>query len=170
MYKIGDYVVKPSSGVCRVDNIMHLNMSGIDRKRLYYLLVPINDESGKIYFPVDSSAQQMRKVMTTQEVYELIEKIPNIQEISISNDKLREQKYKEVIKSIDPESWIRIIKTTYLRKKDRLKNGKKNTVADEIYLGLAEKILFSELCLVLGKDKDEIQNLIVESVNKLVIN
>ena len=170
MYKIGDYVVKPSSGVCRVDNIMHLDMSGVDRNRLYYLLVPVNDENGKIYYPVDSSAQQIRKVMTSQEVHELIERIPDIQEISISNDKLREQKYKEVVKSIEPESLLSIIKTTYLRKKDRLQKGKKNTVADENYLNLAEKMLFSELCLVLGKDKEEVHNLITESVNKRTMN
>lgn len=170
MYKIGDYVVKPSSGVCRVDNIMHLDMSGVDRNRLYYLLVPVNDENGKIYYPVDSLAQQIRKVMTSQEAHELIERIPDIQEISISNDKLREQKYKEVVKSIEPESLLSIIKTTYLRKKDRLQKGKKNTVADENYLNLAEKMLFSELCLVLGKDKEEVHNLITESVNKRTMN
>lgn len=170
MYKIGDYVVKPSSGVCRVDNIMYLDMSGVDRNRLYYLLVPVNDENGKIYYPVDSSAQQIRKVMTSQEAHELIERIPDIQEISILNDKLREQKYKEVVKSIEPESLLSIIKTTYLRKKDRLQKGKKNTVADENYLNLAEKMLFSELCLVLGKDKEEVHNLITESVNKRIMN
>lgn len=170
MYKIGDYVVKPSSGVCRVDNIMHLDMSGVDRNRLYYLLVPVNDENGKIYYPVDSSAQQIRKVMTSQEAYELIERIPDIQEISISNDKLREQKYREVVKGIEPESLLSIIKTTYLRKKNRLEKGKKNTVADENYLNLAEKMLFSELCLVLGKEKDEVHNLIAESVNKRATN
>lgn len=170
MYKIGDYVVKPSSGVCRVDNIMHLDMSGVDRNRLYYLLVPVNDENGKIYYPVDSSAQQIRKVMTSQEAYELIERIPDIQEISISNDKLREQKYREVVKSIEPEALLSIIKTTYLRKKNRLEKGKKNTVADENYLNLAEKMLFSELCLVLGKEKDEVHNLIAESVNKRATN
>lgn len=163
-------MVKPSSGVCRVDNIMHLDMSGVDRNRLYYLLVPVNDENGKIYYPVDSSAQQIRKVMTSQEAYELIERIPDIQEISISNDKLREQKYREVVKGIEPESLLSIIKTTYLRKKNRLEKGKKNTVADENYLNLAEKMLFSELCLVLGKEKDEVHNLIAESVNKRATN
>ena len=61
---------------------------------------------------------------------------------------------------------LRIIKTTYLRKRDRLEKGKKNTVADEHYLNLAEKHLFSELCLVLRKTKEEVHNLIVEAVNR----
>lgn len=37
---------------------------------------------------------------------------------------------------------------------------------DEHYLTLAEKLLFSELCLALKKDKEEVHNLIVEAVNK----
>ncbi|MDD6233251.1 MAG: CarD family transcriptional regulator [Frisingicoccus sp.] len=166
MYKIGDYIVKNGNGVCRVDNVMHLDMSGIDKNRLYYLLVPIDDENGKVYLPVDTSAQQLRKVMTSKEAYDLIAKIPDIQEISIANDKSREQRYKETIKNIEPESLLRIIKTTYLRKKERLEQGKKNTAADEYYLTLAKKHLFSELCLVLGKDKEEVHNLIVDAVNK----
>jgi len=166
MYQIGDYIVKNGNGVCRVDNIMHLDINGIDKNRLYYLLVPLDDEKGKVYVPVDTSVQHIRKVMSVEEAYELIANISEIQEISIANDKLREQKYRETLKSTEPESLLRIIKTTYLRKRDRLEKGKKNTVADEHYLNLAEKHLFSELCLVLRKTKEEVHNLIVEAVNR----
>ena len=128
--------------------------------------MPINDENGKVYLPVDASALQLRKIMSSEEAYAFIAKIPDIPEISIQNDKLREQKYKEIMKSIEPESLVRIIKTTYLRKKARLEKGKKNTLADEHYLTLAEKILFSELCLALEKTKEEVQNFIEEKINK----
>ena len=166
MYKIGDYVVKNGNGVCRIEDITHLDIRGIDKSRLYYSLVPINDENGKVYLSVDTSAHQLRKIMSPEEAYAFIAKIPDIPEISIQNDKLREQKYKEIMKSIEPESLVHIIKTTYLRKKARLEKGKKNTAADEHYLALAEKILFSELCLVLGKNKEEVQKLIIEAINK----
>lgn len=166
MYKIGDYIVKNGNGVCKVENVMNLDMTGIDRNRLYYMLVPINDENEKIYVPVDSSAQQLRKVMSMEDAYDLIDKISAVQEISISNDKLREQKYKEIIKDFEPGSLLRIIKTIYLRKQQRIEQGKKSTAVDEHYLTLAEKLLFSELCLALKKDKEEVHNLIVEAVNK----
>ncbi len=158
MYKIGDYIVKNGNGVCRVDNVMYLDIKGIDKNKLYYLLVPLDDEKAKVYVPVDAAQQQIRKVMSSEEAYELIDHISEISEISIPNDKLREQKYRETLRNIDPVSLLRIIKTTYLRKKDRVEKGKKNTVVDERYLTLAEKHLFSELCLVLGKDKEEIHN------------
>jgi len=166
MYKIGDYVVKNGNGVCRIEDITHLDIRGIDKNRLYYSLVPINDENGKVYLPVDASARQLRKTMSSEEAYAFIAKISDIPELSIQNDKLREQKYKEIMKSMEPESLIRIIKTTYLRNKERLEKGKKNTLADEHYLAMAEKLLFSELCLVLGKNKEEVQNLIAETINK----
>ena len=48
--------------------------------------------------------------------------------------------------------------------------GKKNTVADENYLNLAERLLFSELCLVLGMEKNEVHDLMKEYVNKRAAN
>ena len=75
MYQIGDYIVKNGNGVCRVDNIMHLDINGIDKNRLYYLLVPLDDEKGKVYVPVDTSVQHIRKVMSVEEAYELIANI-----------------------------------------------------------------------------------------------
>ena len=118
--------------------------------------------------PVDVPTQQLRKVMTSQEAYELIDKIPDIPEIDIPNEKLREQKYKEVVKIAEPELLLSIIKTTYLRKKDRLEKGKKTTTADEKYLKLAEDLVFSELCLVLGKCKQEIHTLISAKSTKSI--
>ena len=166
MYKIGDYIVKNGNGVCKVENILHLEMTGIDRNRLYYMLSPVNDENGKIYVPVDSSVQQLRKAMSMEEAYDLISRISDVQEISISNDKLREQKYKEIIKDFEPASLLCIIKTTYLRKKERLEKGKKSTAVDEHYLILAEKLLFSELCMALEKNKEEVHKLILDATNK----
>ena len=54
---------------------MHLDIQGIDKNRLYYLLIPINDKNDKIYLPVDASAYKLRKIMTEEEVYVLIAKI-----------------------------------------------------------------------------------------------
>lgn len=84
MYKPGEYIVKNGNGVCKVDNILHLDMAGIDKKRLYYKLVPMDDVNGKIYVPVDNSTQQLRRVISKEEAYELLDHISSIQEITIS--------------------------------------------------------------------------------------
>lgn len=31
-YEIGDYVVKPGNGVCKVEDILHLDIAGADKK------------------------------------------------------------------------------------------------------------------------------------------
>ena len=99
--------------------------------------------------------------MSDQEYCESgIEKIPSIHEIWINNDKERESRYKEAIKSNDPERIVGIIKLIYHRKKSREEQGKEITTVDERYFDIAEKLLYSELEIVMKKDKDEIYDLI----------
>ena len=44
-----------------------------------------------IYVPVDVASTKMRKVITKEEAEQLIEKIPTIQPIEISNEKFLEE-------------------------------------------------------------------------------
>lgn len=67
----------------------------------------------------------MRAVLTKEEADVLIENIPVIEELWVGNDKLREEKYKETMRSCDCRDWIKIIKTLYMRKKERIAQGKR---------------------------------------------
>jgi CarD family transcriptional regulator len=165
MYQIGDYIVKSSNGVCRIEDITHLDMPGVDKNKMYYLLIPLEDYTGKIYAPIDLIDASTRTVMTEEEAWKLIDKIPEVEETWIDNDKLRQEKYKDVVKNCDPEALVGMIKMVYLRKKKRLEQGKKSTVVDERYFKVAENNLYSELGFALHKDKDEICNLIKESIH-----
>lgn len=168
MYQIGDYIVKSVNGVCKVADIVHLDMSVADKDRQYYLLIPLEDATGKIYVPTDTADTSVRKVMSEREARKLIDEIPVIETIWIENERLRQEKYKEVVKSCDPKALVGIIKMAYLRKKKRLEQGKKNTVVDERYFKLAENNLYSELGFALHKDRQEICDLIAESFNNRV--
>ena len=165
VYEIGDYIVKSVNGVCKVEDILYLSMSEADENKLYYLLVPVDDKKEKIYLPTDTADSSIRKIMTEEEVWKLIDKIPKIEEERIGNEKLCERRYKEAVRSCDPEVLVGIIKMIYLRRKKRVEQGKKSTVVDERYFRLAENSLYSELGFVLHKDKEEICQLIAESVN-----
>lgn len=166
MYEIGDYIVKSVNGVCKVEDILYLSMSEAEEDKLYYLLVPVDDKKEKIYLPVDTTNLTIRRVMTEEEVWELIHKVPEIEEESITNEKLCERKYKEAVRSCNPEVLIGIIKMIYMRRRKRIERGKKSTVVDERYFRLAENSLYSELGFVLQRDKEEISELIAESVEK----
>ncbi|MBE5957159.1 MAG: CarD family transcriptional regulator [Lachnospiraceae bacterium] len=164
MYKTGDFIVKANTGVCKIADILHLDITDIDKNTLYYKLIPLEDEKAQIYIPTENAHRVTRKVMTVEMAIKLITQIADVEALEIVNDKLREQTYKGILKKNDPKELIKVIKTTYLRKKERLDEGKKNTTADEYYLRLAEKNLMSELSLVLGKSPEEIHKLIVTAV------
>lgn len=165
VYEIGDYIVKSNDGVCRVDNILHLNIPGVDKNTLYYLLIPIDEQSRKIYIPVNTSEEAIRKTMSAEEARTLIDRITEIEEIWIDNEKLREQQYKNAVRSYNPEALIGVIKATYSRNNQRLVQGKKTTSLDERYFKMAEHHLYSELGFAINKDENEIYQIILEHIN-----
>lgn len=165
MYQIGDYIVKTASGVCQIKDIVNPDFVK-EKKKLYYQLIPVLDEHAILYIPVDKEDNTMRAVMTESEAEELIQRIPLIHEIWINNEKEREGRYKEAIKSNDPEQIVGIVKLIYHRKESREKQGKKIIAVDERYFDIAEKLLYSELEVVMKRDKNEIHDLIKKSCMK----
>ena len=166
MYQIGDYIVKTASGVCQIKDIVNPDFVK-EKKKLYYQLIPVSDEHATLYIPVDKEDKTMRAVMTESEAEELIQRIPLIHEIWINNEKEREGQYKEAIKSNDPEQIVGIVKLIYHRKESREKQWKKITAVDERYFDIAEKLLYSELEVVMKRDKNEIYDLIKKSCTEL---
>ena len=61
MFEKGEYVVYGSKGVCEITDISTINISGMNREKLYYFLRPVNDRDAKIFIPVDSDKIQMHR-------------------------------------------------------------------------------------------------------------
>lgn len=161
MFKIKDYVVYKRD-VCEIIDIKRNEISGKD----YYILVPVSDKTLKIDVPVNNELGNIRKLITKSEINDLIKRIPSIPIIENTN-KLIESDYKELLKDGSFESLIRIIKTTYLRNKTRLDNKKRKGDKDYYYFNLAEKYLYTEFSIVLGKSFDETKEFIIQKVNDL---
>lgn len=162
MYKENDYVVYKKD-VVKIVNIKTNQLNNMK----YYVLVPINDESLKIDVPVDNRLGHIRPLMTKKEIKELIKKIPEIGVIE-TNNKLIENEYRELLNENSHENLIKIIKTTYLRNKQRLDNNKKIGDKDNHYFKLAEKYLYTEISIVLNISYDEACEYIKREVSKLV--
>lgn len=164
MFEIGDFVIKANSGICRVDDIGHLDISTANKERLYFFLTPLNEANTKLYVPTDKADSGLRRVITEEEAWKIIDAIPDIDEAWIADDKQREQKYKEVIQSCDLEKLISIIKNMYHRKQKRTAQGKKNTSIDEHFFKLAENNLYTELAFAIGKNKEDMQEIIAGKI------
>ena len=53
MFEKGEYIVYGHNGICEVEDITHLNLSGVDKGKLYYVLAPLTKKESRIYYPVD---------------------------------------------------------------------------------------------------------------------
>lgn len=162
MFAVGDYVINANNGICKIEDKVQLNLPMGEKNKLYYLIVPVGEKGTKIYIPVDSDKQRIRKVMNEDEALRIIDEIPGIDATWISNDKQREQTYKEAIFSCEPKRLVGILKCMYLRNRQRNAEGKKNTTIDDRYFRLAENSLYSELAFAMQKDKDEMRQLIAD--------
>ena len=96
----------------------------------------------------------------------MINSIPDVEAAWIANDKLREQAYKEAIHSCDPTALISIIKNLYIRRRQRIEQGKKSTATDDRYFKLAEDNLYAELAFALNKEKNEMKQLIIDTIEQ----
>ncbi len=165
MFEKGEYVVCGNKGVCRVEDITTLNISGVEKEREYYILKPVYVNGSTVYVPVDAAGESIRPVLSREEARELIRVIPEIPLITISNDKLLEQEYRVCMRSNNCEEWVRIIKTVHLRKQKRIEAGRKVTAVDAKYFRLAEDSLYGELAVALGIPKEEVQDFIAGEIS-----
>lgn len=167
MYKIGDIIIYGNQGVCRVDEIGSPNISGIDKERLYYTLSPIYSD-GLIYIPVDTSIY-MRPIVTKSEAKDIIRQIPKIETDIIENQnyKVMEECYKKLLSSHKCMDLIYIIKSIYNKRKSLKLQGKNLGQTDEKFKKIAEDLLDSEFSMALDIPKEEVNQYIEVSINKL---
>jgi len=158
MFKENEYVIYKRE-VCIIKEIKEKYVKDLD----YFVLSPINDSTLKIQVPINNPS--IKPLITKEEIEELIKNIPNIEIIKV-DDKLLETEYKKCMKTETHEDLIRIIKTTYLRNKERIDNHKKVGDKDNNYLNLAEKYLYTELSFVLDKTIEETKEYMIERLSK----
>lgn len=167
MFEKGEYIVYGHNGICQVEDITHLDIPGVDRKKLYYVLVPLYIKGSRVYYPVDKENANARRLISEEEAWKLLDEIRDIEEIQVTNEKFREDTYKQALYSGDYRKWVAIIKTLYLRRQDRIAHGRKMAAVDERYLKMAEDALYSELAFVMKKNKTEMENFIAEHIEQM---
>lgn len=156
MYKINDYVLF-NYNVCQIKNITEMN------NQKYYVMEPINDRTLTIKAPTSQENKHIKSLLTKKEIDLLIDKMPQIELINLPDHSL-EAEYKRLLNTGDREDLVKIIKTTYLRNKDRLDNGKKVGEKDNTYFNLAEKSLYSEIAVVLKKSLEEAKDYVIKKI------
>lgn len=163
MFDVGDFVVFGSDGVCRVEAVGNLEIDGISKEKLYYTLIPVGKSgNGRIFAPVEGRKVTVRRVVNAEEANRLIDEMTRIERLVITDEKKREERYRQVIQNCDLREVVQLIKEIGCRKQMRDAIGKKLTAVDERYYSIAENCLYSELSLPLNMEKTQVKDYITQ--------
>ncbi|SCI74593.1 CarD-like/TRCF domain [uncultured Clostridium sp.] len=166
MYKIGEYIIYGNDGVCKVEDVGVLNISGINKKRIYYTLKPLY-ENWKIFTPIDTSVF-MRSLINYEEVQQLIESIPYIKDKKCNekNSRLLQIYYKNLLQTHECSDLLTLIAGVYEKKDKAMKNGKKLGQIDNRFMKVAEGLINDEFSVVLGIPREEVADYIKEKIQE----
>ena len=155
MYQIDDWVVYGIHGVCRV---VGTEKQLVNRKRtLFLVLEPLAQAESRFYLPVDNptAMSKLKSVLTKSEFAELLDSDAVRQDIWIPEENLRKQRYRELIGTGDRVSLMNLAATLYRYKDTQTAAGRKFHQSDENFLRDAERLLSSELSLVMELPQQE---------------
>ena len=106
LFKKGEYIVYGTTGVCLVKDITTMAREDFSDGKLYYVLEPTGSVGGRITTPVEDNKSVMRRVLSKEEAYELIDEVRAIDKLWVTDEKQIESKYKEELRTCDCKEWI----------------------------------------------------------------
>lgn len=164
-YKVGEYLVHESNGVCRVCEISEQALQGKGSEKLYYSLEPVFSRGSRILTPVDTKVR-IRDVTSVEEFDALLRRVPDLEMIVEENSRVRAEIYKAQLSLFDNDALARVIKTVYLRKVQRIASGKKVMSSDEKVLQIAGKKLFEEMAFARKCEVAEAEDMFFACLDK----
>lgn len=164
MYQINDMIIYGTNGTCKIEDITDKNFGGIHKE--YYILKPVSNVSSTIYVPVNNTAlvEKMRRTLSTEEIYQIIESMPEEEVIWIDDENQRKERYKEILSHGDRINLVKMIETLYQQKLSLSDRGKKLHVSDERFFKEAEKLLYEEFAVVLNIKQSEVLPFILNQI------
>lgn len=157
MYNIGQYIVHPGQGVCRVEGV-------VEEPTAVYKLMPVGQRNPmRIIFPVASEGK-LRPVLSHDEAMELIDQYATLQvdEYTDRSSALEEDHFKREIRQGTCRDTMRIVKTFRTRIAETRARNKKPPVVYERILKQASKRSLEELSVALGMSTDDVRMLFVQ--------
>ena len=102
MFKKGDFVVNANNGICEITDRTFEKVFGHEKE--YYVIVPLQEPTVKVYISVDSAENKMRLAMSKNEAWDIIKSIKTVEETYVENEKERERIFREALASRDPKN------------------------------------------------------------------
>ena len=156
MYQVGDWIFYGNTGACQVTDVSEQKIPGMDQEVLYYTLRPL-DESCTISTPARGKVF-MRPLITKAEAEALIQSIPKIDVAAYHNSVLRQlsDHYEAALNTHDCFSLIKMTMSIHAKREQAELQKRKLGAVDEKFMKRAEELLFGELAIALGIEKEEV--------------
>ncbi|MBP3894693.1 MAG: CarD family transcriptional regulator [Atopobiaceae bacterium] len=154
MYQVGEYIVHPGQGVCKVDEI-------VSQPQETYMLLPVGARHPmRISFPV-ASESRLRPVLTKGEAEALIGEYPQMDtdDFTERSVALEEEHFKNKIRRGTCRDSVRVVKTFRRRIAEVRARNKKPPVVYERILKQASERSLSELAIALGITPEDVRAL-----------
>jgi len=166
MFQSGDYVIYGIHGVCRV---IGKEKQLVNRKRTEYLVLePLGQVESRFYLPTASEASmaKLKAVLCAEELSELLASEQIRSGEWIADENARKQYYRDLISSGDRIALMKMVNSLYRYRKAQFAAGKKFHQCDENFLRDAERLLASEISLVLEKTPEAARDYLREILQK----
>ena len=162
MHKIGDKVIYGAAGVMTVVDIREEAIADVIRS--YYVLRPTLLRSESLTFgPTDSErlVGLMRPLMSAEELIALLRSPEQVEPIGwIPESRARQEFFKRVMESGDRRQIVAMINAIDECGRRREAEGKKNFITDENARHKAQRLLYSELAVVLDIPEEDVPGVI----------
>ncbi len=151
MYEVGEYIVHPGQGVCRIDEV-------VDSPQQTYMLMPVGVRHPiRISFPVASEGR-LRPVVSQEEAQALINDYADLDIIEYQGrgGALEEEFYRGEIKNGTCRDTVAVVKTFRERIAEVRSRNKKPPVAYERILKQARERSLAELSVALDMPVEDV--------------
>lgn len=166
MYQCGELVLYGIHGVCK---ILELEIKIMNRKKTeYYVLSPILNEQARFYVPTQNEAAvaKLHPILTREDWMKLLS-VSNLNKNAwIADESRRRVRYKEIINSGNRAELLGMISSLHNHRSDQIAQGRKFHLSDENFLRDAEKVICSEISLVLDMSMEDAYKYIREILSK----
>ena len=154
MYEPGEVIVYGSTGVCRVEAVgPRTLMRGVTKT--CYTLRPLYG-SDTIYVPADTTVF-MRRPITRAQADELIDRIPETPDAPLPTDPAGARStYESALQSHDCADLLALTHRIYRKTQQVRSHNRQPNQTDQRYLKRAEDLLYGELAVALGVERDQV--------------
>lgn len=164
MFEAGQWVVYGVHGVCRV---VGKEKQLVNRKRTEYLVLePLAQNESRYFVPTANAAAmaKLREVLSAPELKALLVSDEIRRDCWIADENQRKQYYRDLTSNGDRVSILKMTHCLYRYKAEQLAAGRKFHLCDDNFLRDAEKLLSSEIALVLEMTQEEAREYLRETL------